>query len=278
MTPICGLEQVTKKYKATVLDEVTVGFESGKLHAIVGRNGVGKSTLLSLLAGTLRPTSGSVTAFGEKVFDNASVMSRICCAGIDVPYPGMWSVRSILSIAERRWPHFSSARADELLRAFDLDLKKRYGKLSRGQKSMVGIVVALASMTELTLLDEPYLGLDVNNRELFYKFLREEVERGGRTFIVATHHLEESAGLMDTFTVLGRDGRVRLHADAAELEDAYVYVTAGTLAPIDGETERSEIAGVTRVLAPADAAARISGPRVFPAPLEQTLAALVRES
>lgn len=77
---------------------------------------------------------------------------------------------------------------------------KAYSALSRGQKSAVGFIFAVASGCEVMLLDEPYLGLDTQRRELFYQVLREE---HGRTIVISTHHLNEVAGLLDTVALMG---------------------------------------------------------------------------
>ena len=77
---------------------------------------------------------------------------------------------------------------------------KAYSSLSRGQKSAVGFIFAVASGCEVMLLDEPYLGLDTQRRELFYQVLREE---HGRTIVISTHHLNEVAGLLDTVSLMG---------------------------------------------------------------------------
>lgn len=92
--------------------------------------------------------------------------------------------------------------ADRLIREFDLDIKKRIGKLSKGMMSMVTVLVALASKARFTFLDEPTSGLDVVAREKFYKILMEEYLETGRTFVVSTHIIEEAADIFEEVIIL----------------------------------------------------------------------------
>lgn len=168
----------------------------GLTHGLVGANGVGKTTLLRMIAGQF-PSEG-LEVFGLSPFDNVSVMDRCVLMGIDNPLPTGWNLKKIFALGRARWSTWNQARADELVERFELPVKN-YSGLSRGQKSAAGFIFAVASGCELMLLDEPYLGLDVERRQLFLDVLREE---HGRTIVVSTHHLNEVAGHLDTVLLL----------------------------------------------------------------------------
>lgn len=172
-------------------------FADGLTHGLVGPNGIGKTTLLRKIAGQIQ--SGGITVFGEQPFDNQSVLNRVILMGIDNPLPDSWGIGKLGVIGKARWPHWDDERFNDLLVRFDVPAKA-YSSLSRGQKSAVGFIFAVASGCEVMLLDEPYLGLDTQRRELFYQVLREE---HGRTMIISTHHLNEVAGLLDTVSLMG---------------------------------------------------------------------------
>ena len=172
-------------------------FADGLTHGLVGPNGIGKTTLLRKIAGQIQ--SGGITVFGEQPFDNQSVLNRVILMGIDNPLPDSWGIGKLGVIGKARWPRWDDERFNELLVRFDVPAKA-YSSLSRGQKSAVGFIFAVASGCEVMLLDEPYLGLDLPRRELFYQVLREE---HGRTIVVSTHHLNEIEGLLDTISLMG---------------------------------------------------------------------------
>lgn len=208
--------------KKEVLTGVDLDLGPG-IHGLLGRNGVGKSTLLSIIGGQMKPTSGTVEVFGEHPFDNARVMDRTCLTGVDTAYPGAWSAANVLKGASLRYPNWDQPFADALAADFNLDLTTSYSNLSRGQRAMIAIVIGLASRTELLLLDEPYVGLDTHNTTVFYRHLLSQGETG-RTVVMATHHIEDAAKVLDSAAILGRDGRI-----AARIlpDDADGYAVAG---------------------------------------------------
>ena len=85
---------------------------------------------------------------------------------------------------------------------FELNVKQRINKLSKGMLSMVTIIVALASKADFTFLDEPVAGLDVVMRDYFYRVLMEEYTKSERTFVISTHIIEEAADLMEEVIML----------------------------------------------------------------------------
>lgn len=273
--------QLTKSYKNnTVLNGIDLDFAPGQIHGLLGRNGVGKSTLLSILAGQVKADDGTVMFDDQPVFDNAATMARTVYAGIDVPFPPSWKVRAIVNTAAARWaPTFSRELAEQLVTEFGLEEKARYDDLSRGERSMVGIVVGLAARCELTLLDEPYVGLDVANREIFYSALMAEMAAHPRTIILATHHIEESSKILDTVTVLGRGGNVAHRVDVDKLEGAYVHMIGRGLPETSGELRRTEGAGLTDVLTAAgNTAAYGAGVTTREAELDDVMTALIESS
>lgn len=227
-----SLRDVKKRYGTSLaLDGVTCDIPQGRVHGLVGPNGAGKTTLLRALAGQI-PVEGEVMLGGEPVRDNQPVLDRIILAGADVPYPGQMKVRTLLALAAARWGTWDSAYARRLQHIFRLDLEVRFDALSRGQKTLVGVVMGLAARTEMTLLDEPYLGLDVQNRDILYRELLDEIDRdaeGARTFIISTHQVEDASLLLDSVIFID-DGRITEVIDVDDLVSSTVVATGRTSA------------------------------------------------
>ena len=91
------------------------------IHGLLGRNGVGKSTLLRILSGQLKPTSGTVEVFGVRPFDNAFVMDNTCLTGVDTAYPGTWSGADVIKGARLRYRTWDQQLADALTADFAMD-------------------------------------------------------------------------------------------------------------------------------------------------------------
>lgn len=229
---------LTRRFRAKeVLTGVDLDLGPG-IHGLLGRNGVGKSTLLRIVAGQLKPTSGTVEVFGQRPFDNVFVMDNTCLTGVDTAYPGTWSGADVIKGARLRYRTWNQQLASDLTADFAMDqaLETRYEKLSRGQRAMVAIVIGLASGTDLLLLDEPYVGLDTHNTDVFYRHLLAQAETG-RTIVMATHHIDDAAKVLDTAVILGREGAV---AKQCAPEDADGFAVAGgELLPIDAASRHA---------------------------------------
>ena len=206
-------------------------------HGLVGANVVGKTTLLRMMAGQF-PSQG-LRVFGEDPFDNQRVMDRTILMGIDNPLFDGWNVKKLFWIGQARWKTRNQDRADELVDAFELPVQN-YFSLSRAQKSAMGFIFAVASGCELMLLDEPYLGLDVKRRQIFFDIMREE--QGTRTVVVSTHHLSEIEGYLDTILLLADEP---LSGPIDEIVDSIVAVS-GPASQLDRALGRLQLSVLAR--------------------------------
>lgn len=207
------VKNLIKSYRGRpVLRDVTVDFAPGKVHGLLGANGVGKTTLMSVLCNHTFRSSGQVFIDGEDPRENAKILERTCFIHEDQKFHDDHTPASLLRILPGFYPAWDECLAQRLAEQFHLPMGTRAVKLSRGQRSALGIVIGLASRAPYTFLDEPYLGLDPAVRALFYEeFAREQAEHP-RTVIMSTHLIDEAADLMENVVVL-EDGRVSLAAD-----------------------------------------------------------------
>lgn len=222
-------KNITKKYKdKSVLKDLNLELEKGKIYGLIGRNGVGKTTLLSILSGQNPATAGEVELDGNAVWENQEILERICFSREINPMANggtsALKIKEYLRVASIYMPGWDKEYADYLVKEFELDVNKRINKLSKGMLSMVTIVVALASKAEFTFLDEPVAGLDVVMRETFYRILLEEFAESGRTFVISTHIIEEAADVFEEVIMLDK-GRIILKENTQELLDRAYHVS-----------------------------------------------------
>lgn len=220
---------IVKKYgKKEVLHGVDLKLESGKIYGLIGRNGAGKTTLLSILTSQNPATSGEVTFDGQPVWENPEVLRHLCFSRELSPLTGSnansMKVKEYLRIAATFFPYWDKEMEKRLVEEFELDVKKRISKLSKGMLSMVTIVVALASKAEFTFLDEPVAGLDVVARERFYELLLEEFTETGRTFVVSTHIIEEAAEVLEEVIIVDH-GKILLKENTQDLLDRSFHIS-----------------------------------------------------
>lgn len=244
-------KDIVKEYgKKEVLSHVDLTLEKGKIYGLIGRNGAGKTTLLSIISAQNPATRGTVTLADEQVWENQKALDKICFSRELNPVMGNGTsglkVKEYLKIAAMYIPNWDQAMAEKLVKEFEIDVKCRIAKLSKGMLSMVTIIIAMASKAEFTFLDEPVAGLDVIMREYFYKLLLEEYTSSGRTFVISTHIIEEAADVFEEVIMI-KDGKVLLKENTQELVSK-AFRVSGKAEDVDAatlglETHHAETSG-----------------------------------
>ena len=218
------VRDLTVRYgRATAVDNVSLRLEPGVVYGLLGRNGAGKTSLLSTIAAFQRASSGSVLVDGEDPYENARVMAGIALVREGGDFPEE-KVRGVLDFAARLRPHWSAELAAELVDRFELPLDKKPTQLSRGKRSALGVVVGLASRAPLTMFDEAYLGLDAPSRYAFYDALLADYAAHPRTIVLSSHLIEEVERLFERVIILDQ-GTVLLEEDAEDLRSRGRTVT-----------------------------------------------------
>lgn len=217
---IRSLSRVFGQVKA--LEDITLSAPEGSICGLLGRNGAGKTTIMSILAGQDRPSSGTVEVFGQDPFENKALLSQTSFIRDNQRYPDGYRLHHVLRIAPDFAPNWSSDVAAELVEGFRIPDRTPIKKFSRGQLSSVAVVLALASRAPLTLLDEPYLGLDVTARAFFHNMLLRDFAEHPRTVMLSTHLIEESEALFDRVLIVDRG---RVYVDCASEETSTLAFT-----------------------------------------------------
>ena len=194
------------------------------------------------MAGQNPVTSGEITLDGTAVWENQELMDKICFSREINPLSnygmGGMRIKDYMKVASIYLPNWDQAYAEELLKIFELDKKKRMNKLSKGMLSMVTIVVALASKAEFTFMDEPVAGVDVVMRDQFYRILLEEFAESGRTFVISTHIIEEAADVFEEVIMLD-GGKILLKENTQDLLDRARHIS-GKAEAVDKAMEGRE--------------------------------------
>lgn len=233
MTAGISVIGLTKTYgDHTVLDDLHLTFAAGKVHGLLGANGTGKTTLMSLMSRHTFPTRGSVLLDDREFGEDPRQAQRLCFVRENQLYNDAFKVRDVLRIAPDFYPTWDAATTTRLVDRFRLPPATVVKKLSRGQRSALAIVLALGSRADFTFLDEPYLGLDPGARETFYEELIRSYGAQPRTIIMSTHLVDEAAPLLEEVVVLNQ-GRVALQAPLDEAESLGLTINGSAVA-LDG--------------------------------------------
>lgn len=230
MTHVIEVKGLTKRYRDTIaVDDVSFTIEKDTIYGLLGRNGAGKTTVMSILTAQNFASRGDVRVFGEKPYENPRVLSRMCFVRESQRYPDDALPAHAFKTARLFFPNWDQALAERLIDEFQLPVKRRIKKLSRGQLSAVGVIIGLASRAEITFFDEPYLGLDAVARQIFYDRLLEDYTLHPRTVILSSHLIDEVSNLIERVLVIDR-GRIIMDEDTDAVRDRAVNVVGDTAA------------------------------------------------
>ncbi|RZV31267.1 MAG: ABC transporter ATP-binding protein [Sphingomonadaceae bacterium] len=218
---ILEIEGLTKVYPGGLkaLDNVDLTIRKGEIFALLGPNGAGKTTLIGAVCGLVRPSSGTIRAFGDDLARNwRSARSRIGLVpqelSTDMFEPVKRAVeysRGLFGLAP------DPERIEELLRTLELWDKRdeRIMALSGGMKRRLLIAKALSHEPDLLFLDEPTAGVDVELRKGMWKLI-DRMRANGTTIILTTHYIEEAEEMADRVGVI-RQGRILMVDDKAAM-------------------------------------------------------------
>jgi ABC-2 type transport system ATP-binding protein len=188
-------------FKGALFEGLDLRLETGTVYGLLGLNGAGKTSLLKLLAGALRPQSGSIRVFGAEPWRReASFLADTVFVPEDPWLPAVDSATWLKRYAVFR-PAFDLRRFADLSREFSLDGEKLLTKYSYGQRKKFALAAALSSGSRLVLLDEPTNGLDIPSKSQFRRALAESVDPG-RVVVVSTHQVRDLERVIDPAVIV----------------------------------------------------------------------------
>ncbi|MBI5090696.1 MAG: ABC transporter ATP-binding protein [Actinobacteria bacterium] len=225
------------------LRHVELSVPAGAVLGLVGPNGAGKTTMLHLLVGLAAPDEGEVQVFGRRP-GTAPVLADIAFVAQDAPLPRRMRLRDLMracrAMNERWEPSGVLARIDEL----QLDVHRRIGTLSGGQRAQIALALALAKRPRLLVLDEPVASLDPLARRGFLSSLMAAVADNELTVVYSTHLLEDLERACDHLAVLA-GGELRLDDPIDEALSRHVVIIgpSGRALPAGAVAVSSTVAG-----------------------------------
>ena len=234
MSDIVKTVNLRKSYgKTEALTGLTVTIAENSVTGLIGRNGSGKTTLMKILAGQLDKTGGEASVLGGSPMDNLPVLNRLVYTCHNMPYYDA-SLKTILSAYKTMFAGFDMPFAEKLTKYFELDGKMRYKTLSQGMASVFNFLCALSCRAELTMFDEPVLGMDVTVRKSAYEILLRDFTEHPRAFIVSSHLLSELEGVLSDILLIEK-GALALHVPIDEARQS-AYRVDGAESAIDAFT------------------------------------------
>lgn len=224
MIEVKGLRKSYENFMA--LNNVDIRVNKGSIYGLLGSNGAGKSTLLKTLAGIYKQDTGEVLINNEKVYDNENAKSKFFFIPDELYFFPGCTITDMALFYKRIYPNWNEERFNKLRQAFQIDLKKKVHRLSKGMQKQVAFWLALSAMPELLILDEPFDGLDAVMRQQVRSLIIQDAAERQLTVIVTSHNLRELEDFCDHICVLHK-GSVILEKDIDNLKSDIHKVQAG---------------------------------------------------
>jgi ABC-2 type transport system ATP-binding protein len=200
--------------KTAALAGLELAVPEGAVYLLVGPNGAGKTSAIRLLLGQLRADSGRATVFGlDPKSEGATIRASVGYVPENgIPIYGWMSVRGLLRYHASYFANWDDEYAGRLIEALEVRVRVRFGKLSKGEKRRVQLVMALAHRPRLLLLDEPTDGLDPVIRDRFFGLLADHLAATPTSVLISSHLVYESEMFADHLGVL-KAGRLTAQLD-----------------------------------------------------------------
>ncbi len=233
---VVELRELTVRYgRVTAVDRLSLEVGKGRVYALLGRNGSGKSSTVRCLLGQRRATAGSLRLFGLDAWkQRRRIMERVGVVPEQPDIPPETDAEKLSRFMVRVAPRWRSRPFFDRLETFGVPRRRRFDKLSKGQQKQMALALALASTPELLVLDDPTLGLDaVARRELFEELIGDLADHGTTVFLT-THDLAGVEGIADRVGILS-NGSILVDEELESLKARFCRLTYSATGDISAQ-------------------------------------------
>ena len=243
-TPIIEAVGLTKLYDGKpVVNQVSFEIPAGCIYGFLGCNGAGKSTTTKMLLGMINPDAGCARLLGHDVTEfPAELREKIAYVAEGHPLYSWMSIREMTRFVRSFYRNWNGRLLDQLLDYFELPLKRKIRRLSKGQQAQVSLALALAPEPEVLILDDPTLGLDTVVRREFLESMIQIIQRQGRTIMFSSHILGDVERVADRIGIMV-DGVLRVDCPIDDFKQSVSKLVLEFDRPINGDLRFPECAG-----------------------------------
>ena len=214
-------------YKKTpVFSGINLTFPEGGIYGLLGENGVGKTTLLKIICGLLRPTQGTCTVDGNTSYDRLpEMLQRVVLLPDEVSLPDNATPQRYVDELAPFYPKFSQGTFLHMMQELEVEPDRKFREMSFGQQKKSLIAASLSLGTDYILLDEPTNGLDIPSKSQFRSILSKIADEG-KTIIISTHQVKDVENLIDPIVILSHNA-VLLDASVQRITEKLYFEYGG---------------------------------------------------
>lgn len=216
---VINTKGLMKSYGSNLaVNNISIDIKKEGIIGLIGRNGSGKTTFMRMCAGLLNKTDGDLQVLGGKPMDNLEIVDRLVYTYHNMAYDNNLKLIEIINSFQIMYKGFDVNFALKLLKYFELNEKQKYKSLSQGMASVFNFICAISTRAELTMLDEPVLGMDITVRRSVYEVLLRDYTENPRTIIISSHLLSELEGILSEIILINK-GQLLLYKDIDEMKE-----------------------------------------------------------
>lgn len=215
MIEIHNLTKTFDKIKA--VDEVSVTIKDNTVFGLIGTNGAGKSTVLRMVAGVLRPDGGTVAVDNMPVYNNVEAKKKLFFIADEPYFFANSNARTMERYFSGIYEEFNKEEFYKYLESFSLDQNRKISTFSKGMKKQLALLLGICAHTKYILCDETFDGLDPVMRQGIKSIFAKEMEERGLTPVIASHNLRELEDICDHVGLLHKGG-VLLSKDLEDMK------------------------------------------------------------
>ncbi len=211
------LQNVTKRFGDYIaLDDFSLTVPKGSVYGLMGLNGAGKTTIIKHLAGYLVQDEGLVTIDDEEVISNENIKRKTAIIPDELFFFRGYSLNEMGKYYKRIYPSWEENRFREMIEDFGLNAKANLAKFSKGMKKQAAFCLAMATMPDYLILDEPVDGLDPIVRHKLRHYIMDDVADRQLTVLVSSHNAKEMEDICDYIGIIA-GGKMIFEGDLLEL-------------------------------------------------------------
>lgn len=212
------VKRINKKFdKEHGVKSLSLSVKKGSIYGLLGSNGAGKTTLLKMIAGIYRSTGGEILINDTAAYENPEIREQVFFIPDALYFYPQATIKQMAEHYKHFYKKWNQERFEELHKVFNIDLNRKVQRLSKGMKRQVAFWLALSTMPEFLILDEPIDGLDPVMRQNIKNLLFQEVAERQLTVLISSHNLREIEDFCDYVGIM-HNGKIIIEKDLDDLK------------------------------------------------------------